>query len=70
MDVTEKKAKELAKVGMVTAGAWIDIDKDSDQDLVVSCEWGGVDAFINNNGIFTKKALTGNNGWWNFVSAG
>ncbi len=67
IDVTEQKAKGLAKVGMVTGAAWIDIDKDRDQDLVVSCEWGVVDAFIKSNGSFTKKTLIKNKGWWNFV---
>ena len=66
-DVTERKAKELAKIGMVTGAVWFDIDKDKDKDLVICSEWGGIDAFINNNGDFTKKALTENKGWWNFV---
>jgi len=66
-DVTEKKAKEISKIGMVTRAVWFDIDKDEDQDLIVCCEWGGIDAFINNSGNFTKKALTENKGWWNFV---
>lgn len=66
-DVTEKKAKELSKVGMVTRAAWLDLDKDNDQDLIVCCEWGGIDAFINSSGNFTKKALTEKKGWWNFV---
>ncbi len=66
-DVTEKYAKELAEIGMVTQAVWFDIDKDNDMDLVVSCEWGGIDAFINDKGSFTKKALTEKKGWWNFV---
>ncbi|MEP7376221.1 MAG: VCBS repeat-containing protein, partial [Chitinophagaceae bacterium] len=66
-DVTEKKAKDLSKVGMVTGAVWLDIDKDNDQDLIVCCEWGGIEAFINTGGNFSKKALTENKGWWNFV---
>ena len=66
-DVTEKHAKELAKIGMVTNAVWVDIDKDGDKDLIVSCQWGGINAFINNKGFFTKKLLTDKNGWWNFV---
>ncbi|MGZ8559271.1 MAG: VCBS repeat-containing protein, partial [Chitinophagaceae bacterium] len=66
-DVTEKKSKELSKVGLVTGAIWTDLDKDNDQDLVVSCEWGGIEAFINSNGNFSKKALTENKGWWNFI---
>lgn len=66
-DVTEKKAKELSKVGMVTRAIWFDLDKDQDLDLLVCCEWGGINAFINDNGNFTKKSLTENKGWWNFA---
>ncbi len=66
-DVTDKYAKELANVGMVTNAIWFDIDKDKDKDLIVTCEWGGVTAFINTNGQFVKKELTDKKGWWNFV---
>jgi len=67
IDVTGKYAKELEKIGMVTNAVWFDIDKDNDKDLIVTCEWGGITAFINNKGIFTKKELTDKKGWWNFV---
>lgn len=66
-DVTEKKAKELSKIGMVTRAVWFDIDKDHDQDLIVCCEWGGIDVFLNQNGNFIKKSLSKSKGWWNFV---
>lgn len=67
MDVTEKLAVGLSKVGMVTGAVWSDMDKDSDEDLLVCCEWGGIDIFLNNNGVFVKKSLTKNRGWWNFI---
>jgi enediyne biosynthesis protein E4 len=67
IDVTLKYAKELANTGMVTNAVWFDIDKDNDKDLLVTCEWGGVTAFINSNGQFVKKELTDKKGWWNFV---
>lgn len=66
-DVTEKYAKQLSRIGMVTQAVWFDIDKDGDKDLITSCEWGGITAFINNNGNFVKKVLTDKKGWWNFV---
>jgi enediyne biosynthesis protein E4 len=66
-DVTDKYADGLSNVGMVTNAVWVDIDKDKDKDLIVSCEWGGITAFINTKGNFTKKQLTDKNGWWNFV---
>ncbi|QEC67776.1 hypothetical protein FRZ67_10890 [Panacibacter ginsenosidivorans] len=66
-DVTTTYAKDLEHVGFVTQGLWYDIDKDGDSDLIVSLEWDGIYAFINNNGKFTKKQLTDKKGWWNFV---
>jgi len=66
-DVTNTNAKDLKEVGMVTNANWVDIDKDGDDDLLVCCEWGSIYAFVNNNGIFTKKSLTEKKGWWNFI---
>ncbi len=66
-DVTDKYAKGLSQLGMVTQGLWFDIDKDGDKDLIVCCEWGGIYVFINDKGIFTEKLITDKKGWWNFV---
>ncbi|MFL5746325.1 MAG: VCBS repeat-containing protein [Niastella sp.] len=66
-DVTAEHAKDLATAGFVTRAIWFDLDKDGDKDLICSFEWGGIDAWINNNGQFTRKALTDKKGWWNFV---
>ncbi len=66
-DVTNQYAKGLSNVGMVTNAVWYDIDKDGDKDLIISLDWGGIVAFMNDNGHFTKKALSDKHGWWNFV---
>ncbi|HEU5365390.1 MAG TPA: VCBS repeat-containing protein, partial [Hanamia sp.] len=66
-DVTEKYARGLSNVGFVTSALWFDIDKDGDKDLILTLEWGGIVAFINNHGTFTKRILTDKKGWWNFV---
>ena len=66
-DVTQQYAKELAYVGLVTNALWFDIDKDGDKDLLLSLEWDGVVAFINNGGRFSKKLLSDKKGWWNFL---
>jgi len=66
-DVTEKYAKGLSQIGFVTSALWFDVDKDGDNDLILTLEWGGIIAFINNHGTFTKKILTDKKGWWNFV---
>ena len=66
-DVTKIYAPELSLAGFVTQALWFDIDKDGDKDLLLSVEWGGIEAFINNKGKFTKKILTDKKGWWNFI---
>ena len=66
-DVTEKYAKGLSHLGFVTQALWYDLDRDGDKDLIVSLEWGGIVAFINNHGTFTKKILSDKKGWWNFI---
>lgn len=66
-DVTASIANGLSEVGSVKDASWVDIDKDGDNDLVLSLEWGGITAFINENGVFKKKLLTNKKGWWNFV---
>jgi hypothetical protein len=67
IDVTEKYSSGLSNIGMITQALWFDIDKDGDKDLIICCEWGGIDAFINNHGKFTRKTLTDKKGWWNFI---
>jgi hypothetical protein len=67
-DVTSLYAKELLNIGFVTNSVLNDIDKDGDQDLLLSLEWGGIVAFINDKGTFIKRILTDKMGWWNFVT--
>jgi len=66
-DVTASRSNELLQPGMVTQALWFDIDKDGDKDLVLSMEWDGICAFINNQGTFTKKYITDKKGWWNCI---
>lgn len=66
-DVTATIAPGLSEVGFVTGAAWIDLEKDGDQDLVLAMEWNGIIAFVNNRGRFTRQALSDKKGWWNFV---
>lgn len=66
-DVTSSVAKDLLHEGMVTNAIWTDIDNDGDNDLIISLEWGGIDAFVNDHGHFNKKVLTDKKGWWNFI---
>ena len=66
-DVTAAHAKDLERIGFVTNAVWFDLDKNGEKDLIVTLEWGGIIAFVNNKGVFTKKIITDKKGWWNFV---
>ena len=66
-DVTKQYAESLSHIGFVTGGLWYDIDKDGDKDLLLTLEWDGIVAFINNKNHFTKQYLTDKKGWWNFL---
>ena len=66
-NVTNQLAPGLSGIGFVTNAAWVDINNDKQPDLVVTLEWGGIEAFINERGSFIKKELTDKKGWWNFV---
>jgi enediyne biosynthesis protein E4 len=67
IDVTNSYAPGLSKIGFVTQASWYDIDRDGDEDLLLSLEWGEITAFLNAKGRFTKIKLTDKKGWWNFV---
>ena len=66
-DVTEQYGKELSAAGFVKHAAWSDMDKDGDNDLILSLEWDGIVAFVNNKNSFEKKYITPKKGWWNFT---
>jgi hypothetical protein len=51
----------------VTNALWFDLDHDGHNDLILSLEWGGVIAFMQQQGKFVKKMLTDKKGWWNFI---
>ncbi len=66
-DVTQIIAPELSHIGLVTSAIWFDLDKNGEKDLIITLEWGGIYAFMNHHGHFTKKVLTNKKGWWNFI---
>lgn len=66
-DATNQFAKGLADVGFVTSALWYDLDKNGKEDLIVTLEWGGIIAFMNEGKVFSKRVLTNQKGWWNFV---
>jgi hypothetical protein len=66
-DLTDLLAPGLSDIGFVTSAQWFDLDQDGQKDLLLSLEWGGIVAFMNNHGHFTKKILSDKKGWWNFI---
>ncbi len=67
VDVTDRIAPGLSHIGFITNAVWFDINQDGQKDLIVSLEWGGIEAFINHKGVFEQKELTDKKGWWNFI---
>jgi hypothetical protein len=66
-DVTAELADGLTNIGFVTSAQWFDLDKDGQKDLLLTLEWGGIVAFMNQHGHLVKKLLSDKKGWWNFV---
>jgi hypothetical protein len=73
VDVTERVAPELARVGMVTDAVWRDVDGDRRVDLVVVGEWMPITVFRNVAGKLARHEVAGlgkSHGWWNRIVAG
>ncbi|HEX5624547.1 MAG TPA: VCBS repeat-containing protein, partial [Saprospiraceae bacterium] len=73
-DVTDQKAAELRKIGMVTSAVWMPVSGDHQPDLVVVGEWMPLQFFENQNGTLIRKdaaqfGLKDTEGWWNRIVA-
>ncbi|WP_299557360.1 FG-GAP-like repeat-containing protein [Seonamhaeicola sp.] len=71
-NVTNKIAPDLEALGMVTDVNWVDVDGDSDLDIVAVGEWMAITVFENNAGTYALKKETGlekHVGWWNSISS-
>ncbi|HEY6978452.1 MAG TPA: VCBS repeat-containing protein [Chitinophagaceae bacterium] len=73
-DQTQQVCPELSKAGMVTDAAWVDLDMDSKNELVIVGEWMPVTVYkiengklVNSTGKFFDKNYSG---WWNNISVG
>lgn len=73
-DQTQKVCPELVKAGMITDAAWVDLDADKQNELVVTGEWMPVRVFHKQNGRLinvTNKFFEKNYyGWWNKIAVG
>jgi len=73
VDVTDQKASQLNKIGMVTDALWSDYDADGDADLILVGEWMSITIFSNEGGIFKRKnipSLEKTKGWWFSIDQG
>ncbi|WP_266367564.1 VCBS repeat-containing protein [Tellurirhabdus rosea] len=68
-DQTAALAPELQRIGMVTDAAWVDLNGDRKQELVVVGEWMPVTVLGSDNGKFANKTTVffgeEYRGWWN-----
>lgn len=74
LDQTEKICPEMNTLGMVTDAAWIDLDSDKKNELVIVGEWMPIMAYridkeklVNVSSQFFEKNYTG---WWNKITIG
>ncbi len=74
VDVTERVAPDLARVGMVTDALWTDVDGDARLDLVVVGEWMPITIFRNTGTGRLERldppGLERSHGWWNRIVVG
>ena len=71
-DATASIAPSVQNIGMVTDAAWLDLNNDNKQDLIIVGEWMPVTVFINNNGKLENKTNEyfdeNYSGWWNKIA--
>ena len=70
-EADDAMAQGLREVGLVTGALWSDADGDGWIDLFVTCEWGPVKFFRNEDGVLRdhteSSGLSDLLGWWNGV---
>lgn len=64
LDVTANWFVKGTSLGMITDAAWEDINKDGKLDLVVTNNWGTIDAYIRKGNQFLQQTLVNVKGWW------
>ncbi|WPP53712.1 VCBS repeat-containing protein [Catalinimonas niigatensis] len=68
-DMAQSVAPQLQQAGMVTDAAWVDLNDDDKEELVVIGEWMPIQVFANSNGKLEEKTSDyfdkPYQGWWN-----
>lgn len=74
VDVTQKIAPSLEKLGMVTDAVWTDFDADGWTDLIMVGEWMPITMLKNDGGYFSDVTKTNgleeSSGWWFSIEEG
>ncbi|MEY4278653.1 MAG: hypothetical protein RL377_657 [Bacteroidota bacterium] len=65
-DMTATVAPSLQKIGLITNASQVDIDGDGNKEILLTHQWGGIDAFFPNK-KWKKQTVTDLPGWWNFT---
>ena len=70
-NVTDLKAYEFNKLGMITDAKWIDLSGDKQKELIIVGSWMSPAVFAF-NGVYFEKSTSLNefNGWWDEVNSG
>lgn len=72
-DVTRSLNVALEYPGVVSAGIWVDVNRDNRPDLVVAGEWMPIRVFINNGTTLLEETqaygLENSHGWWSALEA-
>ena len=63
-DVTAQYANELLSPGMITSATAADVNKDGQDDLVLSFDWGGIDLYLRKGNGFERTSISTQHGWW------
>jgi len=71
-DATEKIAPFMNQLGMITDAAWVDVDADRKNELIITGEWMSPKIFTFSNGKYQERAtgLENELGWWQSLSVG
>jgi enediyne biosynthesis protein E4 len=71
-DVTSAKATVFNNLGMLTDAAWVDVNGDNKNELIVCGEWMTLRAYRFDSGVFKEVSETvfkeKLNGWWNRIA--
>jgi hypothetical protein len=69
-----ESAKVFESVGLVNGAVFSDLDADGYPELLLACEWGPIQIFTNQKGVFhpstNRPGLSELHGWWNGVTTG